>query len=160
MPPLTDKEMKLYNSQNSCYICKKKFHDVDHSDDYGDDEKFETRKFHGDNVELDIGIENCDDSDDDSDDAFDARKFYGDVVETDVDVESMIIVIMIYLLPESFRATLWSLILMLMMTMMMMMRRRRNSMVGDFMVLAKIMKESNIAITQTNTEGLHTVSVI
>ena len=57
-------------------------------------------------MEPDIAVGNYDDSDNDNDDVFDARKFHGDVVEFDSDSESMMIVIMMYLLPEGFRVIL------------------------------------------------------
>ena len=97
IPPLTDEEIKSNNNQNFCYIYKKQFCDVDDSDD------------------IDDGGD---------DDESDARKVLGDVVEFDSDSESMMIVIMMYLLPEGFRVILQNLILKMMIMMMI-----KNSMV-------------------------------
>ena len=127
IPPLTDEEIKSNNNQNFCYIYKKQFCDVDDSDDIddgGDDDESDARKVLGDAVEPDIAVGNYDDSDNDNDDVFDARKFHGDVVEFDSDSESMMIVIMMYLLPEGFRVILQNLILKMMIMMMI-----KNSMV-------------------------------
>ena len=127
IPPLTDEEIKSNNNQNFCYIYNKQFCDVDDSDDIddgGDDDESDARKVLGDAVEPDIAVGNYDDSDNDNDDVFDARKFHGDVVEFDSDSESMMIVIMMYLLPEGFRVILQNLILKMMIMMMI-----KNSMV-------------------------------
>ena len=132
--PLTDKEIESYNHQKFHHICKAKFLDVDDSDD-----------------------DNDDDSKDDSDgEGFNTRDFHGDAAGLD-DVDDGY-----YdndddeLVPESFMTMLSNLILIMITTIMM-----RNSMVWDFKVLIKVMKESVItSIIQANTGWLHNVSVI
>ena len=79
MLPLTDEEIETCNNQRFCRIFKKRFYDVDDSDDDSNDEEFQTRKFHGDAAELDDD-EFYDHNDNDSDnEKFGVRKFHGDV---------------------------------------------------------------------------------
>ena len=62
MLTLTDEWIEPYNNQKFCHIQKKKFHDVDNSNDdndvdsndNSDGEKFDARKFHGNAAGLDV----------------------------------------------------------------------------------------------------------
>ena len=135
MLQLTDEEIESYSNQRFCHICKKKFHDVDDSEDDNDydsnsdrdGEEYDDRKFHVDAEELDDVNDDCYNHDDDSD-VFDARKFHGDASEPDINYD--------YGYNENF--------------------------IGKrFHAVNKNWKGSVItAITQSNREGLLTVSVI
>ena len=69
--PLTDEEIQTCSNKKFCHISKKKFNDVDDSDD----ENVDVRKFHGDTLGLDdVGDGDYYDHDDDSDNKrFDVR---------------------------------------------------------------------------------------
>ena len=94
MLSLPDEEIESYNNQQFCYICKKKFYDIDDSDNSGDDnddddDKFDTRKFYGDVAGTDIVVDDYNDGFDDGDDEeFDARKSHGDAAEADIDIDN------------------------------------------------------------------------
>ena len=88
MLSLTDDEIESHNAQTFCYICKKKFHDVDDRKNDSDDDEFDSKKLYGDAAELnDVDEEYYDhhhhDGSDDIDDGFDATKFHGNASEID-----------------------------------------------------------------------------
>ena len=76
MLPLTDKKIESYNNKKFCDICKKKFFNIDDSDndsnddnnDDSIDEKLDVRKFHGDASGVDDVDDNYHDHDDDTND--------------------------------------------------------------------------------------------
>ena len=80
--------LKNLPKQKFYHTCKKKLHDVDDRHDDSDDDSddvSDARKFHGNVVEPDISIDDCDDKD--CDDIFEARKFHDDVAEPGINVE-------------------------------------------------------------------------
>lgn len=81
MVSLRDEEVESNNNQKLWHIWKKRFHDIDDSDDNNvdiddnknDDDVFDTRNFYSDILEPDIDV------DDYNDYIFDTRKFHDDL---------------------------------------------------------------------------------